>query len=215
MNDLSVEKSANKLIQKLLGPASETIGLMINDWAKVWRYRNLVAVMHRIERIEQKRGEIGARARIEPRIAVPAIEAISLEDNEDLQELWANLLYESLSDSGKNRDYSRTLLRIAKDLDPLDIPILQYIYGAGLDPRGEPQIKWVEAREIKEHLEISAYENGADDSIIDLARRSAQHMVAVSNLMRIGLIEGALEDRLRMTPLGMQFMFSAGQHHEP
>jgi len=78
------------LIKTLLGPAAEQYGLSWGESAYVFRRKRLVRPL------EKARKEL-AEAGIEPRaVKVPLLHDIldrgSLEDNDNLQDMWANLL---------------------------------------------------------------------------------------------------------------------------
>lgn len=78
------------LFNKLAGPLASELGQMMGDKARVYRMRNWLKCEHRIaEMLLEAKAEPHA---IPSRLFLPALEAASLEDDADLQELWAGLI---------------------------------------------------------------------------------------------------------------------------
>ncbi len=78
------------LFNKLAGPLASELGRMMGDKASVYRLQNWLKCEHRIaEMLLEAKAEPHA---IPSRLFLPALEAASLEDDADLQELWAGLI---------------------------------------------------------------------------------------------------------------------------
>jgi hypothetical protein len=78
------------LFNKLAGPLASELGQMMGDKARVYRTQNWL-------RCERRIAKMLLEAKAEPRaipsrLFLPALEASSLEDDADLQELWAALI---------------------------------------------------------------------------------------------------------------------------
>lgn len=70
----------------------------------------------------------------EPHIAVPAIQSISYcMDNENLREMYANLLASSMI-KGKKNDVHPSFVEIIKQLSPDEAKILKYLYSKKYEP---------------------------------------------------------------------------------
>ena len=91
--DPSLANIADKvldLVDKLCGPLTEEVGLLLGDKFRKYRVRNWIATATECERMLRNAGlPPGA---VPPRLLLPIIENSSLEDNDSLQGLWAGLL---------------------------------------------------------------------------------------------------------------------------
>jgi hypothetical protein len=76
----------------LVGQAPEQIGGIATDWATYLRCSNLLIIQDKVDAKLQKRALQGKTVPVRLRLAYPMLQAASLEDDETLQELWANLI---------------------------------------------------------------------------------------------------------------------------
>lgn len=100
--DSVVEKSvdiAKGFIERLVMPTAEELGLLIKDQISLWRFNNQVKILTKAKLICEK-NNISVKA-ISPKLLCPYLEHASLEDNDELQEKWANLLA-NMVNSDKN-----------------------------------------------------------------------------------------------------------------
>lgn len=79
-----------KIVKILAGPAAEEIGLTFRDSIRAWRFKRQVRLFNRVQ-------EICAEAGIKPQaVKLPflfdVVDKATLEEDDDLQDLWANLL---------------------------------------------------------------------------------------------------------------------------
>ena len=65
---------------------------MFEDHLKVVRFERLIRLMDRVRNILVEKGLPGPTRKIPLSIAVPLLESATLEQNDDLQEIWARLL---------------------------------------------------------------------------------------------------------------------------
>jgi hypothetical protein len=82
-------------VAKVIGPASNQVGGILEDWTRYFRYKNLLAIADKVENIHASRKIEGKTIPIPPRVAIPMLESASLEDDETLQEVWARLIANS------------------------------------------------------------------------------------------------------------------------
>jgi hypothetical protein len=107
------------LMHKFLGPTVEEFGLLLGDKARVYRVRNLCKVAEKTKRILEE-ASLPSNP-VPPRVLLPIIEASSIEDNEDLQQLWAGLL---ASASERSDSLSPSFVETLKQLTPNEAKVL-------------------------------------------------------------------------------------------
>lgn len=90
---------AKEFVSKLLGPTVEELGLLMADKIKYYRYKNQVNILIKAKNyVESKRLDV---REIPTKILVPLLEQASLEEDEEMQIKWANLIG-NLADSEQN-----------------------------------------------------------------------------------------------------------------
>ena len=86
----------------LVAPALSQVGLTIGDQVKFFRIRNLMRLNKRLERvIEERNLSENDLKKLSLSVGFPLLEKASYQDDEFLQEKWANLLASALE---KKRD---------------------------------------------------------------------------------------------------------------
>ena len=126
---------------KILGPSAEQAGLIVGDWARLWRVKNLVSINEKFDRICKEKGFNPAEGRyLAMSLGLPLLEKASYQDDDFLQEKWAHLIASSLSsDNRAGSDFSLdiTYVEILNQLSKLDCEILEYIVENGVKSRDE------------------------------------------------------------------------------
>lgn len=112
-------KGVNALLQSLLGPAAEEAGLMLKDHVRVFRAERQLCLYRRtIERLQKM--DVRPQ-RVPLKLLFPIVENASMEESDELQDRWANLLAhaaeqknrENLSQLHEHLCLRRTPLRLA------------------------------------------------------------------------------------------------------
>ncbi|MCW3102426.1 MAG: hypothetical protein JWO09_866 [Bacteroidetes bacterium] len=125
--DKSLE-TATGFLKKLVGPSVEEMGLLFADNVKKWRFNNQVKNLKKIkEKLEKD--NIPARV-INPKVLFPYLEAISLEEDNDLHELWANLITNYI-DPAKNLE-TIVYPEILRQLSSKEVKIIDDFYSGEL-----------------------------------------------------------------------------------
>jgi hypothetical protein len=102
------------IVHKLAGPSAEEYGLLLADKAKVYRLKNWVNVVTKTQKIlsDAKLPPGG----VPPRMFLPILEASSLEDDENLQSLWAGLLATASQQTNSvSPSFVETLKQLTRD----------------------------------------------------------------------------------------------------
>ena len=105
-------------VSKVIGGASTQVGGILEDWAKYYRYKNLLAIADKVEALHAGRGLEGKTIPIPPRAAIPMLESASLEDDEVLQEVWALLIANSTDPNFKEAihpGYTEVIKQLSSD----------------------------------------------------------------------------------------------------
>lgn len=125
--------------RKLLGPAAEQIGQSIGERLIEFRLNNLLKINERVDRILRERGRSQSENRhLPPSVGLPTIEKASYEDDPKLQDMWANLIANSItSDGSGSTDFSlhKIHVEILHQFSKLDCDVLEYIVENGVTAR--------------------------------------------------------------------------------
>lgn len=105
------------------------LGAAFEDSMQGFRIRNRAKVLEKTHTELSRHGLLDNYRTLENRIAGPLIEAISLEDDETLQDVWARFIRNS-SDPEKPKA-NRTLIEVIKNLEPVDWPLIERLFSAG------------------------------------------------------------------------------------
>ncbi|TKT85246.1 Abi-alpha family protein [Dyadobacter frigoris] len=146
-------KAANSWAIKIFGPTAEQIGGLLGDYAEHFRRTVTINRMKGAILIDKKLSEENVLIRpleeINPKIVGPILEGISLEEDETLRELWANMFINYI-DSKKNLNLI-VYPGILKQLSTNEVKVLIYMDKAKdqkLDLRKYPKPLDYEIEEI-------------------------------------------------------------------
>ena len=128
-----------------------------------------------------------------PKIALPAIENASLEEDDELQDLWANLLA-SCHDKTLNGVVRSGFVDIIKQLEVVDVHILNYIYSNTLKKNLEDTVSWRKDDKRDIYLDPTRFcirQNEIQDSLT-ISRHVYE--CAVDNLLRVRCLGPCVDD---------------------
>lgn len=114
----------------VLGDTAVELGGVANDWAKYFRYKNLLRIQDKVNGLHAKRKIEGKTIPIPPRYAIPLIQNASHEDDDDIQSLWAGLIANS-TDPNKKLNVKKIYIEILSSLEPIDVQIILYFSKQG------------------------------------------------------------------------------------
>jgi hypothetical protein len=114
------------IVDKIAGPGAEELGLTVQDHIKVLRFKRQVRLFEQVKRICLEAG-------IEPRrvplkLLAPIVEAASVEEDDDLQDIWARLLVSAADPATKNTDAMPSYLSVLRELSSNDVKFLNAWY---------------------------------------------------------------------------------------
>jgi hypothetical protein len=104
-------------------PIIDGVGLL-SDYIKVFRWERQHRLMDKVQEFNQKRIKEGKVRAVPLKIGIPIIENALLEDNDELQDLWANLLSSAQNDDHEEINNLR-YVEILKQLSLIEAEILK------------------------------------------------------------------------------------------
>ncbi len=119
------ERMGGFLSRILDEPITEAVG-MFGDKLKFMRWKRKLRIVDEVNRILDERGVKSTRP-IPPKLAIPILEQASLEENDELQDIWCNLIANSLDPNFK-MEIRYSFIEIIKNLTTLDARILKHVY---------------------------------------------------------------------------------------
>lgn len=198
---IDATREAGDFIAKYIdGPLSAASGIL-EDKLKIARWERQVRFM---VRAREFLGEVGLpepTRKIALKIAVPLLEAASLEEDDELQDVWAKLFVNAANaDSGV--EIRRAFLSILEDMGSLEVRILEAIVHAPADlDVGQNMEGYVPTAGLPEQYAARGAEGWCPEP-------KGETAVTLWNLSRLGCVEptltmGGLSIRtVRPTPLG-------------
>ena len=202
----SASKLGGFMSRFITGPLEQLSGIA-EDHFKFMRWERQVRLMERADLVFQARGMSVATRAVPLNIAVPILQAGSLEENNELQDIWANMLVNA-GDSSVDVQFRHAFISMAEDLTYLDKQVLECIYSTSLVGNKDVAIS---VHGLPKQLLVlrSPVDKQREASPINL-----QVEVSLGNLARLGMIEfgqymGDDFDSCRCihrTSLGAEFM---------
>jgi hypothetical protein len=184
-------RASRELGHFIRGPAGEVMG-MLEDHLKVVRLERRVRLSARVRNILTEKGMDGPTRRIALNIGLPLLENATLEEDDDLQEVWARLLVNS-GDANSGIEPRRAFGSVLAEMSALDVRNLAQIE---LAVKLNVESDWstgVRTYELPERA--IPYVNGVPDG--HERDPSPEVEISLSNLDRLGCIITSLK-----TPLG-------------
>lgn len=121
---LPLAKMAGRFIGTIVGPAAAALGGLLGDQMKAWRAANLDRIAQNWEQKRRERNIPNEIMQTLPfRDAVLVLDAASMEDNADVQELWARLIFCATS-TGVNAERRKMHVDLLKSLNGLETRVL-------------------------------------------------------------------------------------------
>lgn len=118
-------KPVSDLIRSLFGPAAEEAGLMLKDHVRVFRAKRQLRLYLRTAEIFEKTGLTPQHVAL--KLLFSIVENASVEESDDLQDRWANLLAHA-ADPAEAHTVSISFPTILRELTPRQARFLDAIY---------------------------------------------------------------------------------------
>ena len=180
-------EAAKEFLSKLVGPATEEIGLLLQDQVKLYRFKNQLRILAKAEAMLLKAGRTPNAVPF--RTLLPILEAAASEDDESLSNKWAALLANSAAKAEAYASHP-SFPRILSEIAPIEARFLDSLLSKG----GETD--WNSFRtELAKTLEVT--EGDIDQYHGNLFRLG---------LVRIAAKEGVPKGVVHVGPFGKAFL---------
>ena len=130
----NLEKGVKRLISTVLAetlrPGIVQLGLKGGDYLRKRRLLNLASLDDKVDKVCIERGIPREKLRgLKIATGWPLLENASLQDDDEFQDRWANLLVSEMTDS---TELGATFVEILKQLSRLDCEVLEYLVENGM-----------------------------------------------------------------------------------
>lgn len=210
-------EAAKKLLEKLVGPVAEEVGLLLQDKVRSYRLRNQLIVLGKTQDMLNKAG-------IEPksvplRVLVPLLEGAALEDDDNLSTKWAALLANAAT-PGYSVNLIPSFSNILSQLSLHDVKILDVLLKEQWYHESKPEYIHLFAFRltIQETTNLSDEEYDLSvDNIVRLGlcvtRTEALPVTVQQDLQKLYDLDRKLvrRDVLIVTQLGFEFLKACSQ----
>lgn len=124
-----VDKTGSFIANLIKGPLEQGIGIF-EDKLKYSRYERQIRLMSRAKDIMREQNITVTRA-LPLKLAIPLLQGACWEDDDYLQDLWAQLLVNAIDD--KKMEIKKIYIDILEGLTPLEVQILDKIYSLSFE----------------------------------------------------------------------------------
>ncbi len=154
-------------IGKVFGSSIEDIGVISKQYTEYWKINNALKLKDKLDKILNDRGNPILKE-LPLRIGLPLLDGALNEDNDTLQNLWANLLASVMTEESITT-VTRAYVETLKQLDVIDATLLNALFPMHL----------LAITKKGPYTYINSSEN---QSIVEVS-------IAVNNLERLGIIK--------------------------
>jgi hypothetical protein len=162
---------------RIFGSTLEEAGEMIHDQIRFWRATRALRLARRYEEIRAEYQISGPIKPVDLNFGVPLLEAASLQENDQLQDIFARLLVNATNPESKVKA-RRAFVSILQDFGPLEALVLDRIYRAPQDGKAEGGA--VMTAKLPE-----SYSSRGDENTLP----NSEVQIALWNLARLGCVE--------------------------
>lgn len=125
VNDINLPGHLVSFLKKLTGPALNEFSQYLGDNVRYWRFKNQVNILTKASQYLDKKGL--SPSQVELKVLVPLLESCSLETDERLQDMWANLLANAASSENRFNSYS-IYVELLKGLSTNEAHLLMWMF---------------------------------------------------------------------------------------
>ena len=196
-------REAGGFIAKFVaGPLEQGMGIF-EDRLRYMRWERQVRLMRRAEELLAQLGMSAPSRSVPLNIAIPLIQAGSLEEDDAMQDRWAALLVNA-ADASFPAEIQRAYVSILEQITPLEARILDTIYALFFD---ETQHAGVLTENLPDMARVK------NDNETEFVMPSEVVVLALSNLVRVGCLRAGMTwgggesySRVNPTVLGRAFV---------
>jgi hypothetical protein len=181
----AILEKADAFLRTLLGPATVEAGELLADKIRVRRFKNQVRVLRLAQEMLE---DAGLKAReVNLRTLVPLLERASLEEDPDIQQMWAALLANA-SQMSVSGALQTICIRVLSGISSYEARILQFIYSDFLTRRDSKIAKLREWNSRRTEPYASSFFYRPDD-LVGRARVGVDEgEFLIDNLLQLGVL---------------------------
>lgn len=202
---IDASREAGGFIAKFIsGPLEQGMGIF-EDKLRYMRWERQVRLMQRASDLLKTLGLDGPTRPVSLKIAIPLLEAASLEDDDELQDRWVRLLVNA-GNATSGVEIRRMHISVLEQLSPLEARILDAIYSLSFEEALHTGI-------VTSDLPDSAHIETKEDKEEDRPEPSDEIKLALADLERVGCLRlgmtwggGGSFTRINPTLLGKSFV---------
>lgn len=116
-------RAARDFLSALMDEPTQVAKRMLTDWLEVVRFERQVRLANRCRETLRQVGLLGKTRAVAPKFVLPIIECASLEEDDYLQDLWANLLTGAMDPTRPH--ITMAYIDVLKQLEKVDAVILK------------------------------------------------------------------------------------------
>lgn len=203
-NAIDVVREGGRFISRYIAGPLEQGMAIFEDHLRYVRWERQVRLKIRADEYLAQLGLDGPSKAVPMKLAIPLIQAASLEEDDELQDRWAALLANAANAASEIK-IQRSFIAILEQVSPLEAAILDRIYSL---PFEEAQHAGVITTDLPETARISDKKSEEKIGI-----PSEEVCIALSNLQRLGCLRmgmtwgnGEMPGRINPTLLGKAFV---------
>jgi Abortive infection alpha len=147
----SVSDKAEGLLKSLFGKAFEEKGEMIADQIRLRRFKNQVNILAKAESFLREKN-IDPK-KINLKLLVPLIEYSSLEEDENMQTTWANVIA-NIASYETEQLFNLKCIEVLKEITPNEILLLDNLFAYYLRTEEETLERWQSSSYLKDRTSV-------------------------------------------------------------
>lgn len=165
-------------VARVIGePVDVTVGIL-SDKLKFMRWERQMRLHDRWKAILHERGIKNTSHVLSPKLALPIIENASLEEDDVLQDLWADLLATAM-DPERCDNLRAAYIEILRQLEALDVTILYNSYKQYVDFLNKKSY-WRDGWTTPTYFELDVFRLSHESNVSNKA-----YEISIDNLMRV------------------------------
>lgn len=129
---LVVVEQVGSFLSRIVRDPLEQLSGIVTDKLKYVRWERSLRLVDRAQELIDQRGSRMIPRQVPLNVAIPVFEAASLEEDDDLQDVWVSLLVNA-ADAGSGVEIKRSLVSILQDFGSMEVRLLQAIHDAPLE----------------------------------------------------------------------------------
>lgn len=187
---IEATQALGRFVSRITTEPLETVMGILNDKLQFVRWERKLRLADRGRELLQQRGVQGPLRPIPYKLALPIVEHASLEDDDELQDLWANLLASAV-DPKFDGLIRAAYIDIIRQLEVVDVHLLNVVY--------ESYKAWLDAEQrtaIHKDYYFSPINHGVSKADITdtLGISFSAYENSVDNLMRVRCLASYKDD---------------------